>query len=305
MKKSAAKKLSKIIVISGPTASGKSSVAIKLAQKFNGEIISADSRQIYTGLEIGSGRTTVEEEKIVPHHLLGIVSPEADFSVVKFKKAAEEKIREISKRNRLPIICGGTGFWIEALVSDVAYPEVKPDWALRNKLRNKSLEELLTRLEKLDPVRAKTVDTKNKVRLIRAIEICQTLGRVPENKIKENDKYDFLQIGIARKKEELHQRIKLNIRKRLQAGMIAEVKKLKESGLSWGKIESFGLSFKLIPQFLRGEIKNEEELTEKIYLAEKNYAKRQITWFKRNKKIKWLTDYKEIELSIKNFLQTR
>lgn len=290
----------------GPTASGKSSVAIKLAQKFNGEIISADSRQIYKGMEIGSGRITPEEEKIVPHHLLGMLSPETEFSVVKFKEEAEKKIQEISERNRLPIICGGTGFWIKALVDDVIYPEVKPDWKLRKDLEKKSPAQLFAILKKSDPIRAKNIDAKNPVRLIRAIEICRALGSVPDTKCKiPNTKYQFLQIGIAREKEELHQRIKLNVKNRLENGMIAEVEKLKNSGLSWEKIESFGLSFKLIPQFLRGEIQTEEELAEKIYLAEKNYAKRQMTWFKKNNKIKWLTDYEEIKLSVKNFIQTR
>lgn len=292
----------KIIIILGPTASGKSSTAIKLAQKFKGEIISTDSRQIYRGMEIGSGRITKKEEAIAPHHLLGIVNPRTDFSVAKFKKRAEKLIQNIIKKGKIPIICGGTGFWIQALVDNIVYPEVKPDWKLRKKLEKKSLENLLEELEKLDPQRAKTVDTKNKVRIIRAIEICQTLGKVPENKIKNNSSYNFLQIGISRDKEKLHQRIELNVKKRIQEGIIEEVQRLKESGLSWKKIESFGLSFKLIPQFLRGEIKTKEELEEKIYLAEKNYAKRQMTWFKRDKRIKWLSDYKKIEKEVEIFL---
>lgn len=296
----------KSIVILGPTASGKSSVAIKLAQKFNGEIISADSRQIYKRMEIGSGRITPEEEKIVPHHLLGILNPETEFSVIKFKEEAEKKIQEISERNRLPIICGGTGFWIKALIDDVIYPEVKPDWKLRKDLEKKSPAQLFAILKKSDPIRAKNIDAKNPVRLIRAIEICRVLGSVPDTRYKIlNTKYQFLQIGIAREKEELHQRIKLNVKNRLENGMIAEVEKLKESGLSWKKIESFGLSFRLIPQFIRKEIKNEEELAEKIYLAEKNYAKRQMTWFKKDKRIKWLNNYEDIEIDVEKFLYTR
>ncbi|NLC31439.1 MAG: hypothetical protein GX765_05320, partial [Candidatus Moranbacteria bacterium] len=173
-------------------------------------------------------------------------------------------------------------------------------------LEKKSPAQLFAILKKSDPIRAKNIDAKNPVRLIRAIEICRVLGSVPDTRYKIlNTKYQFLQIGIAREKEELHQRISLNIRKRLQAGMITEVEKLKNSGLSWEKIKSFGLSFKLIPQYLNGEIKTQEELIEKIYLAEKNYAKRQMTWFKKNNKIKWLTDYKEIELSVKDFIRTR
>lgn len=294
----------KVIIILGPTASGKSSLAIKLARKFDGEIISVDSRQIYKGMEIGSGKITLREEKMASHHMLGIVSPKTDFSVAKFKKRAEKDIENIINRDKLPILCGGTGFWIQSIVDDIIYPEVKPDWDLRKKLEKESLENLLEKLEKLDSQRAQTVDSKNKVRLIRAIEICQNLGKVPTIKNKENLKYEFLQIGIARDKEELHQRIRLNVKKRIQKGMIKEVQNLKELGLSWKKIERFGLSFKLIPQFLKGEIKTKEELMEKIYLAEKNYAKRQMTWFKRDKRIKWLDDYQKIKYEVKNFIST-
>ncbi|NLC30871.1 MAG: hypothetical protein GX765_02345, partial [Candidatus Moranbacteria bacterium] len=173
-------------------------------------------------------------------------------------------------------------------------------------LEKKSPAQLFAILKKSDPIRAKNIDAKNPVRLIRAIEICRALGSVPDTKCKiPNTKYQFLQIGIAREKEELHQRIKLNVKNRLENGMIAEVEKLKESGLSWKKIESFGLSFRLIPQFIRKEIKNEEELAEKIYLAEKNYAKRQMTWFKKDKRIKWLNNYEDIEIDVEKFLYTR
>lgn len=317
-------KNNKIIVILGPTASGKSSAAIKLAKKFNGEVISADSRQIYRDMDIGTGKITkdysdksgssslqatsyklqanfISEE--IPHYMIDIISPKTDFSVAKFKKRTERHIKDILERGKLPIVCGGTGFWIQAIVDDVIYPEVKPDWKLREKLEKQSLEKLLEKLKKLDPQRAKTVDIKNKVRLIRAIEICQTLGCVPSvNHEPKTKNYEFLQIGIKREKEILHKRIELNVKKRFKNGMISEVENLKKSGLSWKKIESFGLSYKLIPQYLKGEIPSEEELIEKIYLAEKNYAKRQMTWFKKDTRIKWLTDYKEIEKEVKNFI---
>lgn len=313
----------KIIIILGPTASGKSSTAIKLAQKFNGEIISADSRQIYRGMDIGSGKVTGSKKAVIPslsrdlnkkttfisegisHYMIDIVSPQTDFSVAKFKKKAERYIEDILKRDKLPIICGGTGFWIQAIVDDIVYPEVKPDWQLRKNLEKESLENLLNKLRKIDPQRAKTVDIKNKVRLIRAIEICQSLGKVPTNsKIKKDPKYNFLQIGIMRDKEELIQRIKLNVKKRFDLGMIEEVENLKKQGLSWSKIMSFGLSYKLIPQYLKGEIKTQEELIEKIYLAEKNYAKRQMTWFKKDKRIKWLDNYEEIKKEVEFFIIT-
>ncbi|MFZ2188045.1 MAG: tRNA (adenosine(37)-N6)-dimethylallyltransferase MiaA, partial [Candidatus Moraniibacteriota bacterium] len=170
---------SKIVVILGPTSSGKSSVAIKLAQKFNGEIISADSRQIYRGMDVGTGKVTSAEQALAKHYMLDIVSPKTNFSAAQFKKKAQILIADILKRGKLPIICGGTGFWIKALVDDVIYPEVKPDWKLREKLGKKSTEQLFVMLEKLDPVRAGNIDAKNPVRLIRAIEICRTLGKVP------------------------------------------------------------------------------------------------------------------------------
>ncbi|MGW8184675.1 MAG: tRNA (adenosine(37)-N6)-dimethylallyltransferase MiaA [Candidatus Moraniibacteriota bacterium] len=293
----------KIIIILGPTASGKSSVAIKLAKKFNGEIISADSRQIYKKMDIGSGKITKEEQAMTPHWMLDIVSPKTDFSVAKFKKKAEKHIADILKRGKVPIICGGTGFWIQSIVDNTVYPEVKPDWELRKKLEKKSLAQLFSMLKKLDPTRAENIDAKNPVRLIRAIEICRALGCVPSvNCGPKTKNYEILQIGIKRDKEVLHQRIKLNVEQRLKAGMIAEVKELHKSGLSWKKIESFGLSFKLIPQFLRSEIETIEELKEKIYLVEKQYAKRQMTWFKKDQRIKWLTDYKDIQKEVKNFL---
>lgn len=316
-------KNNKIIIILGPTASGKSSTAIKLAKKFNGEIISADSRQIYKGMDVGTGKIkndfypTIKSSKLktknernvffsegVAHYMLDIISPKTDFSVAKFKKQAERHIKDILKRGKVPIICGGTGFWIKAIVDDVIYPEVKPNWELRKKLEKQSLEELLEKLKKIDPQRATSVDTKNKVRLIRALEICQELGKVPDTKYKiPNTKYYFLQIGIKREKEILQQRIKLNVKKRFKQGMLAEVKKLHANGLSWKKIMSFGLSYKLIPMYLKGEFSSQEELIEEIYLAEKHYAKRQMTWFKKDPRIKWLTDYKDIQKEVSDFLK--
>ncbi len=319
----------KIIVILGPTASGKSGTAIKLAKKFNGEIISADSRQIYRGMDIGTGKIKKQEarskkqEKFISggitHHMLDIVSPHVDYSVAKFKKKSEKIIQAILERNKLPIICGGTGFWIKAIVDNINFPEVKPNKALRKKLQEASLGKLFKILKKLDPERAKNIDKKNKVRLIRAIEICQTLGKVPHlKKLKGTSSYDrermfFLQIGIKHSKENLHKRIQKNINKRFKQGMIAEVKKLhKDKKLSWKKIQSFGLSYNLIPLYLKGEIKSKKELAEKIYLAEKNYAKRQMTWFSaqgrsasggQDKRIKWLKDYKKIEKEVEKFLE--
>ncbi len=308
----------KIIVILGPTASGKSDVAIRLAQKFDGEIISADSRQIYRGMDIGSGKITEAEQKMAPHHMLDIASPKTEYNAAKFKKKTEKIIKDILKRGKVPIICGGTGFWIKAIVDNVDFPEVKPDKELRIKLQELSAETLFNKLKKLDPERAKNIDAKNKVRLIRAIEICKSIGKVPSispspsgRGVGGEGEIEFLQIGILRNKEELNERIRKNVGKRFSMGMIEEVENLhKKYKLSWKKIQSFGLSYNLIPEFLKGNIKTKEELQEKIYLAEKNYAKRQRTWFQKDKRIIWIpigkkekNKYKNIEKEASEFLR--
>ena len=305
----------KIIVILGPTASGKSDVAIRLAQKFsaqggsalggNGaEIISADSRQIYRGMDLGTGKITKKEQKKVKHYMLDIASPKTNFSVAQFKKKAEKMIGNILKRGKMPIICGGSGFWIKAIVDNVVYPEVKPDWVLRNKLRNKKKEELFAELHKLDPERAETIDKNNPVRLIRAIEICQALGKVPNIKHPVlYTGYQFLQIGLNLPKEKLYKNIKKRLEKRFHSGMIEEVRRLREKNkISWKRLESFGLGYFWIAKYLKEEIASRKELFEKVYSAEKDYAKRQLTWFSKDKRIKWTREYKEIEKEVKKFL---
>lgn len=294
----------KIIIILGPTSSGKSEVAIKLAKKFNGEVVSADSRQIYRGMNIGTGKITKKEMQGIKHWMLDIVSPETDYNVAKFKKRADKIIADILKRGKLPIICGGTGFWIKAIVDNFNFPEVAPNKKLRNKLSNYSAERLYKMLKKLDPQRAGSIDKNNKARLIRAIEICKILGKVPSLKRldlsrsqqpKEVEPLKFLQIGIDIPKKKLQENIKKRLEARFKQGMIKEVKILREKyKLSWKKIQSFGLGYYWIPLYLQKKI-SKKELFEKVYLAEKDYAKRQMTWFQKDKRIKWLKHYKDIQ----------
>ena len=233
------------------------------------------------------------------------MSPKTDYNIAKFKKYADRVIADITRRGKVPIIAGGTGFWIKAIVDNITYPEVAPDPVLRSMLRSKTTSELFKMLEKLDPERAASIDAKNPVRLIRAIEICKVLGKVPpatkSYKLKAKS-YSFLQIGIRREKEELAERIKLNVKKRFAAGMLDEVQKLHSAGLSWQKMASFGLSYRLIPEYLKNKNSSEEELIEKIFLAEKDYAKRQTTWFKKDPRIVWLNDYQKIEKEVQKFL---
>lgn len=294
----------KILVVLGPTATGKSNLAVKLAKKFHGEIISADSRQVYQGMDLGSGKITKKEMLSIPHHLLDVTKPKNIFSVGRFKKLAEKKIQEIVERNHLPIICGGTGFYIDTLVQGLQYPEVKINKKLREKLEKLSLEKLIEILKKLDPNRAKNIDSKNKVRLIRAIEIAKSLGKVP--KVESRQLYDPIYIGLDLSDLELKQHIAIRLETRLKAGMVREVACLHQQGVSYRRLESFGLEYKNCALFLQNKI-SRKQLSENILKESFQFAKRQRTWFKRNKKIRWFNpkqkaNIKIIEKEIQKFL---
>ncbi len=287
-------KKQKVLVILGPTASGKSDLAIRLAQKFNGEIISADSRQVYRGLNIGTGKITKKEMRGVPHYMLDVVNPKKYFSVSDYKKLAEEYISYIVYNKKLPIIVGGTGFYIDTLIGKINLPEVPPNKWLRRKLNKLSKEKLFTMLLKKDPRRAKEIDSRNKVRIIRALEIVETLGQVPKV-IKSKAEYEYIFIGIRPNKRDLEKRIYKRILKRLD-GMIREAKRLHKQGLSFKRMEALGLEYRYLARLLQKKI-TKQEFVEQLYSAIKDYSKRQMTWFKRNKKIKWFApnEYKKIE----------
>lgn len=276
---------SKIIVILGQTATGKSDFAVQIAKEIGGEIISADSRQVYKGMDLGTGKVTKKEMRGVPHHLLDVASPKKVFSVSDFKKLSDKKIKEILARGKVPIICGGTGFYIDAVVDGMLLPEVKADKELRKKLEDKSIEVLYKMLVKLDSKRAKTIDRKNKVRLIRAIEIAKSHGFVP--KIKINKKYNSIKIGLTLPDEILKEKIRMRLLARVKKGMLKEIENLHRGGVSWKRMDELGLEYRYGALYLQGKITKEqmiEELNTKIW----QYAKRQKTWFKRNKEIKWI-----------------
>ena len=273
----------KVLVILGPTASGKSDLAVRLAKTFGGEIISADSRQVYKGLNIGTGKITKREMQGIPHHLLNIANPRKQFSVSEYKKLAEEKWRYIAIKNKLPIIVGGTGFYIDALTAKASWPDVPPNKILRKKLEKNSVSKLFAMLKKKDARRAKSIDPHNKVRIIRALEIIEKLGKVPALIPGFSD--NFIYIGL--KPDDLNQRIYKRLIKRL-TGIIREVKKLHKQDLSWKRMYELGLEYRYVALYLQKKI-NKEELIVKLNTAIRQYAKRQMTWFKRNKKIKWFT----------------
>jgi len=291
----------KLIVVLGPTASGKSELSIKLAKKFGAEIVSADSRQVYKGMDIGTGKVTKKEMQGIPHHLLDVASPKIRFTVVQYRKLALEAFRKIFKRGKIPILCGGTGFYIQAVVDGILIPQVKPDWKLRKELELIATENLFEILKKLDPKRAKTIEKKNKRRLIRALEIIiKTKKPVPIFK-KQPLLYSVLMIGIKKSAVELKRLIKKRLLKRLRQGMIAEVKKLRKSGVSWQRLEELGLEYRYIARYLQNKL-SYREMIEKLQKEIEYFAKRQVTWFKRDKRIKWVKNYKMAENLVKNFL---
>jgi tRNA dimethylallyltransferase len=295
------KMLEKVITILGPTASGKSEIAVNLAKKFKGEVISADSRQVYKGMNIGTGKITKKEMRGIPHYLLDVVSPKKRFDVVQYKKLALKAIEKIFKKGKLPIICGGTGFYIQALIDGIIIPEVKPDYQLRSHLDQLTTEDLFKRLKKLDSKRAKTIDKNNKRRLIRALEIVmKTKKPIPKLK-KKPLPYPVLILGIKKEKEELKKLIKKRLLKRLKKGMVAEIKRLKKSGVSWKKLEDFGLEYRYVALYLQGKLKY-GEMIEKLQKEIEQYAKRQMTWFRKDKRIHWIKNYKEAEKLVKSFL---
>ncbi len=294
----------KILVVLGPTSSGKSDLAVILAKKFNGEIISADSRQVYKGMDLGTGKITKKEMRGIPHYLLDVVKPNTHFSVAKYKKLADQAVKKILENNKLPIICGGTGFYIDAVVNNILLPEVPPNMKLRKILEEKTCAELSKILQKLDPKRNKNIDQKNKVRLVRAIEIAKALGSVP--KIKSSQPYNSLYIGLDLPDLILKERIATRLKKRLRAGMVAEVERLHKEGVSYRRLEKFGLEYRHCAKLLQHSSTIEQMCTN-ILTESFQYAKRQRTWFKRNPDIKWFnpvlkSSQTKIEKLVRKFL---
>lgn len=291
----------KILVIVGPTASGKTSLSIKLAKRFNGEVISADSRQVYKGLDIGSAKVTKAEMDGVPHHLLDVADPKEVYTAADYKRDASAAISDILARGKLPIVCGGTFFYIDALLGKVSLPKVEPNEQLRSELEEKSAAELFAILEKLDPERANTIEKDNKRRLIRAIEIIKSIGQVPALS-KSKPPYQILTIGLQIDMESHADLLKARILERLADGMIAEVQGLLDSGVTHDRLESFGLEYRYLSRYLRGEIEY-EKMVDELTTKSRQFAKRQMSWLKRDEEIRWFKrSDKEIIKVVENFL---
>lgn len=270
-----------LVCIVGPTASGKSDFAVSYALEHNGEIISADSRQVYKGLDIGTGKISEGEMKGIPHYLLDVVSPEETFNVERYKEYAQKAIEDIHTRGKLPILVGGTGFYIDALVSNISYPNVPHNDKLREELKDMEAEELFKRLSNLDlnyTLKLNNSEKHNKQRLIRSIEIAEALGHIPPKK-EEESPYDVTWIHIKRPEAELRERIHTRVDSRIKQGMIEEVENLHAHGLSWERMEDLGLEYRYISRYLRG-ILARDEMISLLKTEIWHYAKRQILWFR-------------------------
>lgn len=292
----------KLVVILGPTASGKTSLAIKMAKKYNGEVVSADSRQVYRGMDIGTAKPL--DLKGIPHWLLDIKKPNQIYTVAEYKKDAVRTIKNIQKRGRLPILAGGTGLYIKSVVENLDIPKVKANPLLRKTLEKEmqecGLDSIFQKLIKLDPEAAYIVDPDNPRRVIRALEIV-LLTKKPFSKQRKFGKplFDVLEIGISLQKEKLKEKINKRVDQMIKDGLIQEVKNLVEKyGQNQQAFDAIG--YREIIEFLN----NKTTLKQTIEIMKINtwhYAKRQMTWFKKDRKIHWISNYEEAEKLVNTF----
>ena len=276
----------KVLAIVGPTASGKTSLSIELAKQFNGEVISVDSRQVYRGMDLGTGKVTTKEMQGIPHHLLDIADPTTVYTGADFKRDGEVVLSDIITRGKLPIIAGGTFFYLELLRGTMSVAPVPPDPELRAVLETKSTVELQRQLVAMDITHSAVIDTSNRRRLIRAIEIINTVGVLPLVEPIPSP-YDWLTIGIEVPADILAGRIHERILQRIDQGMIEEVATLHQEGVAWERLDSFGLEYRYIARYLQKTI-TKETMIEELSTKTRQFAKRQRTWLKRDKSIIWL-----------------
>lgn len=300
-------KLPKIIAIVGPTASGKTSFSLSLAKKFNGEIINADSRQVYKEMNIGTAKPTKDKKKKdyfvagVRHHLIDIILPDQEFTLAHYKEKAFIAIDDILKRGKMPIVVGGTGLYVKAIVENYDIPAVAPDLILREKLNKKSLTELVKMLKRNNPELAERIDLKNPRRVMRALEVILSgAGAIAKEK-KMPARYQALQLGLDLPREELYGRINERVDEQIKSGLLVEVKKLSKN-YSWTLPAMSGIGYKQLGYFLRNELTLSEAI-EMIKRDTRRYAKRQMTWFKKEKNIKWIKNEPEAENLIKRFVK--
>ena len=284
-----------MIILTGPTAVGKTDLSIQLAKAINGEIISADSMQVYRHMDIGSAKVTPEEMDGVPHHLIDVLEPEEEFNVVVFQKLAKEALTGIYERGHIPIIVGGTGFYIQALLYDIDFTENDGDTAIRRELEKLAQTQgagcLHQMLQEIDPESAAAIHQNNVKRVIRAIEFYRQTGKKislhNEQEREKQSPYQFLYYVLDTDRKTLYERIDRRVDLMMEHGLVDEVKRLADMGCTRDMVSMQGLGYKEILDYLSGEI----PLEEAVYILKRDtrhFAKRQITWFKRERDVRWL-----------------
>jgi len=291
-----------LITILGPTATGKTRIAALLAKEINGEIISADSRQVYKGMDIGTGKDLIEFQKAnIIYHLIDIIDPSEEYNLFRFTKDFQSSFKEITKKNKIPILVGGTGLYISAILQSYILPEINDESELK-KLNSMSNLELKQTLLGLKPVLHNKTDLTSKDRLVRAILVEKSRGK----NIESIANLHSLNIGIKLDREEIKKRITKRLKERLSVGMIEEVEQLLQKGISSEKLNYFGLEYKFVCQYLEGKL-NYNDMFQKLNSSIHNFAKRQMTWFRKMERegvnINWFSP--DNYSAIKNFVTRR
>lgn len=300
-----ARSLPRLVVILGPTASGKSALGIALAQCFDGEIVSADSRQVYRGLDIGTAKVTPEEQALAPHHLLDVANVNDVYTVSQFREQTIAAINVILAHGKQPFLVGGSPHYIQAVVDNLAIPAIAPQPALRAELEQRPLPDLLAQLERLDPQSYATIDRNNPRRVIRALEVCLVSGKpFSEQRARHDPLYDCLLLGINWPRAVLYQRIDQRVDERMAQGMIEEVQNLLACGVKPERLEDLGLEYRYISRWLRGEFASEAEMTQRLKYAIHDFTRRQLSWFRRDPRIVWIEGYdvEKAKMLVEGFL---
>ena len=299
----------KVIVICGPTASGKTALSIELAKKINGEIVSCDSMQIYKDMDIGTAKPTIEEMQGIKHYMLDFVSPDERYSVADYKKQAKQAIREIIEKGKVPIVVGGTGLYVDSLIYEIEYQDIKFDEKYRKQLEERSekegLEVLYNEAKKIDPEAITKISQNDKKRILRILEIYNATGKNKTEQEKESRKneveFDYKVYAISWDREKLYDRISQRVDIMIDQGLIEEVQKI------YSKYNKFptamqGLGYKEVLEYLEGKC-NKQEMIDKIKQETRRYAKRQLTWFRKNKQTIWLDGQEKIQNNIEIILE--
>lgn len=301
--------MDKVIVIVGPTASGKTRISIELAKRLKGEIVSADSMQIYKFMDIGTAKPTPEEMEGIPHYLIDEVNPDEEFSVARYRELALGYIEKIIQKGKIPIVTGGTGLYINSLIYNINFSETTTDWEYRNELKSlaeeKGNEHIHSMLKEVDPDAAQRIHTNDTKRIIRALEVYKhtklPISRHQEFSKSVPPKYDFILCGLTMDRQRLYERINIRVEDMLEKGLVDEIKKLVSLGYDEYSIAMQGIGYKEMLSYIKGEI-TYDEAVEKIKMGSRRYAKRQLTWFRRLENLYWinLDEFKQTSDVLKN-----